>query len=166
MSQPKRKNRYVGDVARILAGLLCVVVVVSVSATRSEACSCERPPESVNSFDDHQKWMFERAVDVVQGRITEIRADASTVREGVPVVAAKMKATKVVKGSVALGDLTLVTDVRSSCGIPNFLLQSVASETDVVIEVRKVADGQNEYWVSFCGYGARDSAVAKARPVN
>jgi hypothetical protein len=124
-------------------------------ATMSDAlaCSCERPPRALTD-DEYRAWTFERATNVVRGRILDVHAGQDVLRGGQRIVVAKMKAASVVKGEVPLGDLTLLTGFGTGdCGIASWLLVGIAWQQDIVLEVRRIPDLPNEYAVDMCGHG-------------
>jgi len=104
--------------------------------------------------DEYRSWALERAANVVQGRIVDIRAGEDTIRFSHRFVVAKIRVVSVVKGDVPTGDLTILTLFGvGDCGIPAFLLAGIAWDRDVTLEVRKIPDNPNEYMVDMCGYG-------------
>jgi hypothetical protein len=116
------------------------------------ACSCTRP-ERVLTDDEYKAWTFDRATNVVRGRILDVRAGDDVLRGGQRMVVAKMKAESVVKGEVPLGDLTLLTGFGTGdCGIAAWLLVGIAWQRDVVLEVRGAPELPREYVVDMCGY--------------
>jgi hypothetical protein len=117
------------------------------------ACSCESPPRALTD-DEYRAWKFERTTNVVRGRILDVHAGQDVLRGGQRFVVAKMKVELVVKGEVPLGDLTLVTGFGTGdCGIASALLVGIAWQRDFVLEVRRIPELSNEYWVGMCGYG-------------
>jgi hypothetical protein len=108
-------------------------------------------------YDELSRLRLERATDVVQGRIVEVRADKSTVRDGFPVAIAKMKVSSVVKGKIPTGDLTLVTAIGSeACGMAETLLSGVGANREMILGIgrRSTSRNKREYEISTCGYFA------------
>jgi hypothetical protein len=120
------------------------------------ACQCGDPIGI--KYDEISRLRLERARDVVQGRIVEVHADTSTIRDGMPLAMAKMKVSSVVKGKVPTGDLTIVTanGGDGSCGMSSFLMSGVASGQELIFSVTKTSMHRNkrEYEISSCGYFA------------
>ena len=104
--------------------------------------------------DEYRSWTFERAANIVRGRISDIRAGDDTLRAGRRMVVAKMTIASVVKGDMPTGDATILTMFGvGDCGIPDFLLTAIAWQRDVIVEVRKIPELPGEYVVDMCGYG-------------
>jgi hypothetical protein len=111
------------------------------------------------------EWGLQRATNVIQGRIVEIQAGESTVRDGRRVVLATMKVTSVVKGSLSSADVVLVTTFGGGdCGIGGMLLSSAGTGGEVALEVHKAAERENEFWVGLCGYGDFSVGQKRRRP--
>jgi|SRR5215510_419208 len=128
-------------------------VILGAAMGDALACSCTRP-ERVLTNDEYRAWTFERATNVVRGRILDVHAGQDVLRGGQRIVVAKMKAESVVKGEVPLGDLTLLTGFGTGdCGIASWLLVGIAWQRDLVLEVRRIPEVPNEYWVDMCGHG-------------
>jgi hypothetical protein len=108
------------------------------------------PPENVRGEEQIGAWRLQRAVNVVQGRIVDVRAGEDIVRGGRRVVVGRMKVNGVVKGNVPVGDLTILTMLE--CGLATFLLAGVALDREVTLEVRAIPELPGEYVIDMCGY--------------
>jgi hypothetical protein len=140
--------------ARILTLLGFLFVWCGTGVGSASACSCQPPPEGVRGADQIKACQFERATDVVLGRIVSVRAGEDTVRGGYRVVVATMRIASTLKGAVAPGDISVLTGFGTGdCGIASFLLVGIAWDRDVTLEVRKIPDLPGEYVVDMCGYG-------------
>ena len=118
----------------------------------ASACSCERAPADVRSFEQQKAWEFARATNVVRGKIVSVRAGEGVVREGVGVVLFTMKVVTVLKGDVPTGDLTIVTQASSaSCGMGERLLVAAEGGQDMSLEVL-AREHPGEFRASWCGY--------------
>ncbi len=138
--------------ARIAAAFLALACI-SASTGGATACSCVRPDQQLTD-KEYETWTYERAANVVRGRIVDLRAGLDTVKGGHRMVVAKMKIDFVIKGDVPIGDATILTGFGTGdCGIPHALLTGIAWDRDLVIEVRKIPELPREYVVDMCGYG-------------
>jgi hypothetical protein len=128
------------------------------------ACSCadSRIGQKEMSQEERLRARLDKATNVVRGRITSVKTDDSTVREGHRFVEAQMNVASDVKGSVPIGAATLITGFGTGdCGIAGFLLVAIARERDVTLEVRNDPKTPGEYWVDMCGYGWLDPAPSQ-----
>ena len=134
------------------------VVFLGAAMGDASACSCAQPARALTD-GEYKAWTFERATNVVRGRILDVRAGQDVLRGGQRIVVGKMKAESVVKGEVPLGDLTLLTGFGTGdCGIASWLLVGIAWQRDMVLEVRRIPELPNEYMVDMCGYGEMTSS--------
>lgn len=144
--------------------ILFILFGMGISASSAWACSCARPNVKMTE-DEYRAWTFEKAVNVVEGRITDVRAGDDIVREGRRVVIAKMTVKSVVKGEIPAGELKLMTMFGGGdCGVPMIFIGAVAVTFDIALEVRKVSEMPTEYMVDMCGYAGKAGDHRSARP--
>lgn len=143
-----------GIVGRVAAALLCASLLLG--AGDALACSCERPDRQLTDAE-FRAWSFERAVDVVRGRILEVKATRTGLDGDYPIFTAKMNVVAAVKGNAPTGEIVLstlpgVAFERADCGAAHLLLAGIVARTDLAVEVKKMPERPDEYWIDLCGY--------------
>jgi hypothetical protein len=153
---------------RFLAGVVAVILGLTLLVDCAVACSCVRPDVELNE-KDYKAWSLERAKNVVKGDIVGVRASRDLAFEGWHMVAVQMKVNEIVKGEAATGDVTLYTGFGTGdCGLGPQLLLTLGFNHELSIEVTKqwIVDAAalkpNEYFVSMCGYA--DTSPRKPSP--
>ena len=152
------------DIAwRLALALLCLSVLLS--ASDALACSCHWVDLKLTDAE-RKAWSFERAATVVRGQITEVNIGSRTMPDVGRVFVAKMDVTSVVKGDAPTGEIIIVTLPgvafdRSECGAAHVVLFGVVRRTELLLEVKKMPESQNEFFIDLCGYAEAAAASSK-----
>jgi len=141
--------------SRAFMALTVLLASFGGSVRDAAACSCIRPDnENKMTSEERDAWHLDRAQIVVSGRVTDVHAGEDVKRAGHRAVVAKLNVKSVLKGDAPLGEMTLLTGFGTGdCGLAGALMVAASGNRDLTLEVQKIAELQNEYAVSICGYG-------------
>lgn len=157
---------------RHIPALALAVIWFAFTAEPARACTCAAPPENIYKAGHAaiQNWRFEKAANVVRGRIVSLETGEEKTGEKIRAVIAIMKVSKALKGNVTAPRIAVVTGFGlGDCGIPSAFLSSVALDRDVELEIYEAgADktarsvigtstqlpaGTRPYTANSCGFG-------------
>ncbi|MDR6286129.1 LytS/YehU family sensor histidine kinase [Methylopila jiangsuensis] len=118
----------------------------------AHACSCSWPPEA-ETVEARQTWRLDQAKDIVTGKVVTVTAaEGYRGAHGLPAVAATLRVDKTVKGSVK-GAIKLQTGFNGEdCGLAELLMNAVANDLPVTLELARIRKAPNQFWVHSCAF--------------
>lgn len=135
---------------RFLLGAAAVFVAMTAHSEFAMACSCVDDGLVGEAL---MSARFQKASDVVRGKVLTVNAGRDVVRLGSQFVVGKLQIDETLKGDLK-GEIEVITGFGAGdCGLPGALLISIAWDRQVELAVRRVTEREPLYVVDMCGYG-------------